>query len=232
MRKLGTMGVLLLGLVGPLWGQDRIISYINENGVKVYTNFPSRRSGEEALHQEQAQSTSAAQIPADARGADLFRPLIVEAAQRHQVDADLVEAIMAVESGFDPFAVSDKNCKGLMQLHPDTAKRFGVDDIFDPEQNIEGGVKYLEYLQNYFDNDLTKVVAAYNAGENAVERYDGAPPFRETRDYMRKISSRYDLSQTPVNPQDTAPRRQRVQRIELPDGRVLYTNTPVERVSQ
>ncbi len=234
MERFTASFLLLMALSAPALAKDRIFSYINENGIRVYTNAPSR--GEDT-------SGPVAAIPeiiradrrpdrSTARGAALFRPLIEDSATRHDVDPLLVEAIMAVESGFDPFAVSEKNCKGLMQLHPDTAKRFGVDDVFDPAQNIEGGVQYLRYLLDFFDGDLENVAAAYNAGENAVRRFGGTPPYAETRNYLKKVSVRYDLTQNVLQSEAEEDRFQRVHRITLPDGRVLYTNTPQRTISQ
>lgn len=116
-----------------------------------------------------------------------YDDLIGRTARRHAVDAALVKAVMHAESGFNPRAVSRKGASGLMQLMPATAARFGVKDIYDPRQNVHGGVRYLKYLLARFDNDHRLVVAAYNAGENAVKRYKGIPPYPETRAYVRKV---------------------------------------------
>jgi hypothetical protein len=118
------------------------------------------------------------------------RPIVdlVEAlAPAYQLDPDLVLAIIQAESNFDPLARSPKNAQGLMQLIPDTAERFGVRNSFDPLQNVRGGMAYLRWLLAYFEGDLILVTAAYNAGEGAVERYRGIPPFRETREYVRRV---------------------------------------------
>jgi hypothetical protein len=117
--------------------------------------------------------------------------MIITTAGRLSVDPALVEAIVAVESAFDPRAVSPKGAMGLMQLMPQTASRYGVSDPFDPYENLTGGIRYLRDLIRLFHGDLTKVLAAYNAGENAVLRYRGVPPYRETRNYVRKVLSRY-----------------------------------------
>jgi soluble lytic murein transglycosylase-like protein len=108
-------------------------------------------------------------------------------APEYQLPPHLVLAFMAVESNFDPNAQSPKNAQGLMQLIPDTAARFGVRNLKDPVQNIRGGMAYLRWLMAYFEGDITLVAAAYNAGEKAVERYLGVPPYAETRLYVRKI---------------------------------------------
>ena len=105
----------------------------------------------------------------------------------YKLDPQLVLAVMATESNFDPLAVSPKNAQGLMQLMPDTATRFKVQKIADPAQNIRGGMAYLRWLMAYFEGDVMLVLAAYNAGERAVERYRGVPPYAETRMYVRRI---------------------------------------------
>lgn len=108
-------------------------------------------------------------------------------APEYRLEPHLVLAIMASESNFDANAVSPKNAQGLMQLIPDTAARFGVRNIRDPVQNIRGGMAYLRWLMAYFEGDISLVAAAYNAGERAVERYLGVPPYAETRLYVLKI---------------------------------------------
>ncbi len=109
------------------------------------------------------------------------------AARHHMVSADLVRAVIAVESEFDALAVSSKGAQGLMQLMPHTARRFGVGDSFDARQNIFGGVQYLRFLLDLFSGNVDLALAAYNAGENAVHRYHGIPPYRETRQYVAKV---------------------------------------------
>lgn len=113
--------------------------------------------------------------------------LVDEIAAFNGVDPHLARAVIQAESAFNYKARSHAGALGLMQLMPATAKRFGVLDPFDPRQNIEGGTKYLKWLSDYFKGDLTKVVAAYNAGEGAVDRHKGIPPFRETRAYVPKV---------------------------------------------
>lgn len=113
--------------------------------------------------------------------------LVEQLAPQYQLQPHLVLAVIQVESNFDALALSPKNARGLMQLIPDTAARFNVRNAFDPVQNLRGGMAYLRWLLAYFEGDLTLALAAYNAGEGAVERYRGIPPYRETRDYVRRI---------------------------------------------
>jgi soluble lytic murein transglycosylase-like protein len=117
--------------------------------------------------------------------------LINQAASNHSLDPRLVKAVALVESGFNPAAVSPKGARGLMQLMPATARGQGVSNVHDPAQNIAGGTRYLSHLLNLFDGNLEKSLAAYNAGEGAVARYGGIPPYVETRDYVRKALTAY-----------------------------------------
>ena len=112
-------------------------------------------------------------------------------AHGYDIDPELVLAVIKVESGFNPRARSPKNARGLMQLLPATARRFNVKDIWDPFQNLVGGIAYLRWLLDHFDGDLDKSLAAYNAGEHVVNRYGGIPPYRETRNYVRNIKRIY-----------------------------------------
>ena len=118
-----------------------------------------------------------------------YGELVHAAAQRHRLNPALVAAVMRAESAFDSRAVSRKGARGLMRLMPATAERFGVPvaDLFTPERNIEAGTRYLRWLVDRFGDDPQRVLAAYNAGEGAVERYGGVPPYRETRGYVSKI---------------------------------------------
>ena len=130
-------------------------------------------------------------IPLHANSNQTIEALIEDAANRYQVDPLLVKSVVQVESNFNPAAVSPKGAQGLMQLIPATALRFGVTDPFDSKQNIEGGVKYLRYLQDLFPSDLRLSLAAYNAGEGAVAKYGAIPPYQETVDYVQKVHQRY-----------------------------------------
>lgn len=123
--------------------------------------------------------------------------LVSRLAPDYGIDVALAMAVIAVESGFNPRATSPKNAQGLMQLIPDTARRFQVRDAYDPEQNIKGGLAYLQWLMTEFEGKVELVAAAYNAGEQVVARYGGIPPYAETRSYVEKILALYRKSTHP-----------------------------------
>lgn len=136
-----------------------------------------------------ATSTVEAEAPDYPRGA--IYDLVHKLAPRYQIDPLLALAIIRVESAFNTKAVSPKNAQGLMQLMPDTARRFRVKNAFDPEENIKGGLAYLQWLMAFFKGNVAFVAAAYNAGERAVEQYRGVPPYAETQNYVRKVTALY-----------------------------------------
>ncbi len=127
------------------------------------------------------------------KGERSFQPIIQRAALRYDIDPALVKAIIMAESEYNPRAISVKGAKGLMQLMPVTARTLGVDDVFNPEQNIHAGVRYFKSLLKQFDGDVKLALAAYNAGTRHVKRYNAIPPFKETRRYLKKVFRYYEF---------------------------------------
>lgn len=120
-----------------------------------------------------------------------YDAFINEASTQYDVDADLIHAVIFVESGYQPEAISPKGAEGLMQLMPETARQFGVRDTFDPKQNINGGTALLQHLLGKYEGDISLTLAAYNAGEAAVKKYNGVPPYQETKAYINKVVGLY-----------------------------------------
>jgi len=130
---------------------------------------------------------------------DKLHSIIEQVASRHNVDPALIKAIIMAESGYDPRAVSKKGAKGLMQLMPKTAQELGVTEVFDPEDNVEAGVRYFKRLLKRFGGDVKLALAAYNAGSTKVRRYRGVPPIRATRYYVRKVFHYYRIYKKEMN---------------------------------
>ncbi len=131
-------------------------------------------------------------------GSDSSRTGFIEMVDRiaveHGVESSLVHSVIQAESNYQPRAVSLKGALGMMQLIPATARRFGVGNVFDPEENVQGGVRYLRFLLDYYDGDYVRAIAAFNAGEAAVDKYHGIPPFPETRNYVYQVAKNLKIA--------------------------------------
>lgn len=147
-----------------------------------------------------------------------YDPYIQTIAAEHGVDADFVHAVITAESAYNRYAISRAGAQGLMQLMPSTASAYGVKDVFDPEDNIRGGVKFLKTLLRLYNGNLKKTLAAYNAGQEAVKKYGGIPPYAETRTYISRVMASY---QAPG-----APGRTRIYEFRDASGRIILTNDP------
>lgn len=154
---------------------------------------------------------------------DGVEKLVREAADRHRVDPALVRAVIETESNWNPKAYSHKGAGGLMQLIPTTAQRYGAYDVFDPQQNIDAGVKYLRTLLERYHGNLDLALAAYNAGEGAVDRAHGVPSFRETRDYVQKVQNAYFRPGSGRMP-DAFVNPHAIHRDVTREGRIIFTN--------
>jgi soluble lytic murein transglycosylase-like protein len=150
--------------------------------------------------------------------------IVQEAAQRHSLDPALVKAVITTESGWNARAISQKGAVGLMQLIPSTAQRFGVGNPFDPAQNVEGGTTYLKALLDRYNGDLTKSLAAYNAGERAVDLSGGVPAYRETQRYVQKVTDAYFRPGSGRTSTLWSPPRPPVRQEVGANGRVVFTN--------
>ncbi len=200
---------LLSLLLGPtLQVSAEIYRRADASGVVYYSNIP--------LSLLLGTTSRSQRTPAS------FREMITTTALQHGVDSRLVEAVVAVESNFNPWAVSPKGAMGLMQLMPETAQRYAVHDPFDPRQNIAGGTRYLRDLLHRFGGDLPQTLAAYNAGETAVVKHRGIPPYRETREYIHKVLTRSGARQSAL-PRSPA---SQVYRSVTPEGLPRYSNLP------
>lgn len=192
-RYLCALAALFTLASAPTWAQDtRLYVYELPDGSRIVTDHALNnkhyrlvRTGE--AHQKLGQ-LAAARTPEFFRSdSGAYDALILAKAKEHKVDFALVKAIIHVESSFNPYAISHRGARGLMQVMPETAKRHGIHDIYDPAENVEAGIRHLKYLTVLFNNKNYLVLAAYNAGENAVRRHGGIPPYPETELYVRKV---------------------------------------------
>ena len=172
---------------GSLHQKQNLIEPVNEmpvvSGIKLSGSFPKKDFG-----------TSSENTSPSARGrktAFLFQPIILQTAKRYRIDPALIRAIIMAESGYNPKAVSETGAQGLMQLMPATAESLGVADSFNPEHNINAGVKYFKQLLIQFEGDVILALAAYNAGARKVRKHKGVPPIKATRHYIRKVFKYY-----------------------------------------
>jgi soluble lytic murein transglycosylase-like protein len=191
-------------------GWARILRHVDADGVIWFTNIP------QAPGEGGAQHTTTAAHRAARVQAHPYRIEVEQLARRHGVSPNLVSALMAVESDFDSTAVSPKGAQGLMQLMPLITKYYRVYNPFDPQQNIEGGVRFLSDLLRLFDNQLPLAIAAYNGGEGLVRRHGGVPPILES--YVNKVLTLYEQTRgTPIH------------RYIMPSGVMLFSNVPLSQ---
>lgn len=161
--------------------------------------------------------------PAMSIDRDGTEKIVREAAERHHVDPALVRAVIETESGWNPRAVSRKGAGGLMQLIPTTAQRYGAYDLFNPQQNIDAGVRHLKTLLERYNGNLDLALAAYNAGAGAVDRAHGVPAYRETQDYVRKVQAAYFSPNSGRLP-DAFINPHAIRREADANGRIIFTN--------
>jgi soluble lytic murein transglycosylase-like protein len=176
--------ILAASVPGALAGENDIYVYTDGDGVTHYSNMPSDSRYRRLTSVEPPRTTG------DSRSRP-YEAWIAESAAKYGVDPNLLMAVIKCESNFNRMAISRAGAQGLMQLMPDTAKLVEVEDPFDPRQNLEGGTRYLKYLLDSFD-DTRLALAAYNAGEGAVRRHGGIPPYKETKNYVAAVLSQYE----------------------------------------
>jgi hypothetical protein len=190
-----------------IWGHcsfsQSLYSYVDENGTRVITNIAPTSPVENLKinGSTPAPPPASAPVPPPSNSKDeTYAPIIEKYANNYRIDPSLIRSIIAKESGFNPKAISPKGARGLMQLMPDTAKRLGVSNSFDPEQNIHGGIKHFRSLMDSFNEDIELSLAAYNAGENRVQRLGRIPDIRETQDYVQSITKLFDKTKSARKP--------------------------------
>jgi soluble lytic murein transglycosylase-like protein len=206
---------LLVG-ISLLWvlsAYADVIQYQSLDGRRYFANaIPATGTAQPLPDLRPRPARASARVNQQARVMSLVYPL----AQQYDIDANLVRAIITVESNFDARAVSTAGAQGLMQLMPETARRYQVRQPFDLRANIEGGIRYFKDLWQRFGGDLPRVLAAYNAGEGAVERFGGIPPYPETRRYVARVLALYGVNTISA----------KIYRYRTAQGSILFTDIP------
>jgi hypothetical protein len=216
--RLGLVGVAVFWfiMIGPTAGWSEIIRHVDANGVIWFTNTPSSPG---------AQGGPPATVETTRQGRvkrtqiHPYRAEVEQLAHQHALSPHLVNALIAVESDFDPEAISPKGAQGLMQLMPMITRHYRVYNPFDPQQNIAGGIRYLSDLLRLFDNKVPLALAAYNGGEGLVRRHGGVPPLLES--YVNKVLTLYEQV-----------RGNSIHRYLLPSGMILFSNVPLSQEQQ
>jgi soluble lytic murein transglycosylase len=208
--------ILFISTSGAVSYAD-IYKYTDGNGISYFTNVPPGKDhkkiisgGRKDILRSEGKSRSKANR--------YYDQIIESKSIKYNIKPSVINAVITVESDWDPEAISKKGAIGLMQLMPSTAKDMKIENPFDPEENIEGGTRYLRYLLNRFNEDINLALAAYNAGPGLVERFGGIPSISETKNFVKKvisISKDNDHAKTP-----------RIYKVTYEDGSTIFTNTP------
>jgi hypothetical protein len=222
--------LVLFSAAATSWAD--IYRYVDENGVVCYTDAPLNKKAEKVLKTEPSVLQSDRRASASAGSRD-YQSIVADKASKYEIDPSLLHAVIKTESNGNRWAVSRKGAMGLMQLMPTTASDLAVRNPFDPEENIDGGTRYLKYLIDRFNGDLTLALAAYNAGPKAVEKKGAVPQITETKQYVKKVLSLYNgRTVLPVSSSASVvpsgePKTEAIYKVLTEDGTVLFTNSPL-----
>jgi hypothetical protein len=222
--------VVFLGIAAS---EADIYRSVDENGVVCYTDVPLSKASERIIKTETLSPAQSDGTKGEAKKKE-FHSIVNEKAAKYELDPSLIHAVIKTESNGNPYAVSRKGAQGLMQLMPSTANDLQVRNPFDPDENIDGGTRYLKYLIEKFRGDLTLALAAYNAGPKTVEKSGQVPRIPETKQYVKKVLSLYNgRTYLPVSEASpAAPPKERpepIYRILTEDGTIMFTNSPLTK---
>ncbi|MBA4371835.1 MAG: lytic transglycosylase [Thermodesulfovibrio sp.] len=227
---------LVFSLAGTAWSD--IFRYTDESGVVCYTDAPFGKKTELVLRENRPEEKQSLSLKQPIARAD-YSHYVQKAATKYDIDSALINAVIKTESNGNHKAISRKGAIGLMQLMPTTASDMNVRNPYNPEENIEGGTRYLRAMLEKFNGDLTLALAAYNAGPGTVEKYRSVPPISETRDYVKKVYSLYKGKQnytTSGMPSKNEPPPQAKQapiyKVTLDDGTILFTNATIAKTTK
>ncbi len=207
MRKITFLSVLIFLTLPALSSHADIYKFKDEKGVTHFTNIPQKKNYKIVISEKKT------------RPGNDYSYIIRNKSRKYNIEPSIIKAVITAESNWNPRAVSNKGAIGLMQLMPATARDMQINNPYDPEENIEAGTRYLRFLLDKFEGNLTLALAAYNAGPGKIERSGGVPPFPETKKFVRKVIS---ISKARSYTAST-----RINKVVFNDGTILYTNTPI-----
>ncbi len=222
------IAVIVIFLFAASAASSDMYKYTNEEGVICYTDAPLGKKTEKILKEKKLTEKNVVSTRN-------YGEYVEKAASKYQIEPELIHAVIKTESNGNHRAVSRKGAMGLMQLMPSTANDMNVGNPFNPEENIEGGTRYLSYLLDKFNGNLTLALAAYNAGPKTVEKYGAVPPISETKQYVNKVFSiyrgkRYYSAQSSDNLRKEKP--EPIYKIVLEDGTILFTNSSLVKAGK
>jgi soluble lytic murein transglycosylase-like protein len=229
---LRTSVVLLVLFLSASVASSDVYKYVDENGVTCYTDAPFGKKSEKTAIRSNSSQTVKTNTPNRNFVAADYHYYVQQAADKYEIEPELIHAVIRTESNGNHRAVSKKGAMGLMQLMPATANDLNVTNPFNPEENIDGGTRYLKYLIEKFNGNLTLALAAYNSGPTNVEKYGNVPPFTETRQYVNKVYSLYSGRKNYNVSVASSHREERsapIVKVVLDDGTILFTNSTLEK---
>ncbi|MEJ2697841.1 MAG: lytic transglycosylase domain-containing protein [Candidatus Sulfobium sp.] len=231
MLKIAFSVFFMLMMVSPAF--PVVYKYVDANGVVCYTDAPMTQKSELVSKDAPVRRDVKVRQASYSVNHD-YSEYVSRVASKYDLEPGLIRAVIRTESNGDRTAVSKKGAIGLMQIMPATADDMNVGNPFDPKENIEGGTKYLKYLLERFDGDLTLALAAYNAGPATVEKYGGMPPIQETRQYVKKVLSLYNGSGSASSGfgRKTKSAPMHIYKVVLADGTTLFTNSSLARADR
>lgn len=220
-KKMFYLIVIMTLIAGWSLSHADIFKYVDENGVAHFTNTPDtdypnyKKIISEDKPRVQKQRSRGSSISSE------YHQIVENKSAKYNVEPSLVKAVIKAESNWDSHAVSQKGAMGLMQLMPSTASDMAVSNPFNAEENIDGGTRYLRFLIDRFDGDVSLAIAAYNAGPGTIDKFGGIPPIPETKNYVKQVLSMYNGNINSKGTQDI------IYKVVYNDGTVLFTNTPL-----
>ncbi len=227
---MGALLAIVLILFVQLESYADIYKHVSDDGIVSFTNAPLDRNSKVAIKEEKITQTAKKENNKSFANKDAYRNVAKEKAIKHNMDPQLVKAVITAESNWNPYAVSKKGALGLMQLIPATASLMGVKNPFNPDENIDGGIRYLKHLLEKFNGNITLALAAYNAGPGRVEKTKTVPAIPETVTYVKRVMDYYLRNKEISAVEDSKEIKgsdYKIQKLVLEDGTILFTNSYV-----